>query len=153
MYYRNHAHAHRKGWNKYGYHHKSQYGCGGGHHKHRHFSHGFWRGMFSAPVNVEEMEASYELYLYAPGLSKADFKIQVTDDILYVSYKEPELVPDEAERWLHKEYRIRSFERSFLLNEKVDAENISAAYENGVLQITMPKLPGTETSTQDILVN
>ncbi|KAA3640270.1 MAG: Hsp20/alpha crystallin family protein [Bacteroidetes bacterium] len=152
MYYRNHSRAHRGPWSKYSSHHKSFHGCGGGH-AHKGYSHGFWRGMFSAPVNIEELDASYELYLFAPGRSKADFKIQVTDDLLNISYKEPELVPDEAENWLHKEYYNRSFERSFLLNEKVDAENISAKYENGVLQVTMPKVEGAESSRQDILVN
>lgn len=152
MYYRNHSHAHRGPWGQQGSCQKSSHACGAGHFQ-KHFAHGYGKGLFSVPVNIEELDAGYELYLFAPGLTKADFKISQSDDLLTISYQKPELVPDESERWLHKEYKRRSFERSFLLNDKVDVENISAKYEQGVLQVTLPKLPGMESSTQDIFVN
>ncbi len=152
MHYRNHSHAHRKGWGKYASHHNQFHGCGAGQHN-KHFASGFSKGRFSAPVNIEELDGSYELYLFAPGLSKVDFKLSVTDDLLTIAYKKPELVPDESENWLHKEFRSRSFERSFVLNDKVDTENISAKYEQGVLLVSLPKLPGMESARQDIFVD
>jgi HSP20 family protein len=152
MHYRNHSHAHRRAWGKHNAQYKQFHGCGAGQHN-KHFAHGFSKGRFSAPVNIEEQAGSYELYLFAPGLSKVDFNISVTDDLLTIGYKTPDLVPDESENWLHKEYRRRSFERSFVLNEKVDTENISAKYEQGVLLVTLPKLPGMESTKQDILVD
>jgi HSP20 family molecular chaperone IbpA len=49
-----------------------------------------------------------------------------------------------------REFDPRGFKRIFELNEKIDKENITATYQEGVLKIRLPKLAGMETYRKNI---
>ena len=95
----------------------------------------------NVPVNLRETDQAYEMSLIAPGLRKEDFKLNVTDDLLTVSYEQKQEHNEEnaQERWLKKEYRMQSFSRSFRLDDSVDVNKITASYDNGVLHLSLPK--------------
>ena len=95
----------------------------------------------NVPVNVQETDKSYEMSLIAPGLRKQDFKLDVTDQLLTISYehKDEPTEADKANGWLRKEYKMQSFTRSFHLDESVDISRISASYDNGILHLSLPK--------------
>ena len=101
------------------------------------------------PVDVREMDDQYELLVYAAGFSKTDFHVNIIDNTLVVKAKveENDLVDDI--NWRRREFK-NSFERRFELNEKIDKGAIAAKYENGILAVTLPKLPGAETSRYDV---
>ncbi len=110
-------------------------------------------GGFFPPVNVSESDDKYELLIYAPGLTKSDFSLNVTEDLLTISGKKQESDLAPKQDWRRQEYRPESgFERSFGLNEKVDIANITATYSEGVLLVSLPKLPGMETKRKDVFV-
>lgn len=104
------------------------------------------------PVNIRETDKSYELQLFAPGLKKEEFKINIDRNILALSFEHKEEEKATGEKWLRTEYKSRSFKRSFTLNEKVDASNISARYTDGVLIVTLPKKEQQEVTVQEINV-
>lgn len=106
----------------------------------------------TAPVNIKETDKSYELHVVAPGLNKEDFKINVDDNILKVSFEYNDESKTEDGKWLRNEYRFRSFKRSFTLNDTINAEAITAQYSNGILNVTLPKKETTEKTTKDITV-
>jgi HSP20 family protein len=106
----------------------------------------------SAPVNIKETDKAYELQLVAPGLKKDDFKINLDQDILTISFEQKEETKDESEKWLRNEYHFRSFKRSFTLNEKVNAAGITAKYEDGILNVSLPKKETEEKVAQQITV-
>jgi HSP20 family protein len=135
----------------FSHHHGMNRGCGQAARESR--MQGFRRNWHQPPVNIEEFEDRYELYLVAPGRSKSDFQLHVMGDILTVSCRKQEEsdLASGASR-LHQEFRTAAFERQFLLNEKIDAENISARYEDGVLVVTLLKVPGAQTPAKDIYV-
>lgn len=93
------------------------------------------------PVNLRETDTTYEMELVAPGLRKEDFQLNVSGDMLTVSFEEKSenKESNKQEGWIRQEYRRRSFSRSFHLNDAVDTNNIAAHYENGILQVTLPK--------------
>jgi HSP20 family protein len=93
------------------------------------------------PVNVRETDKNYEVEMIAPGLNKQDFRLEFSGGNLIVSFdhKEESNIEDEKNRWLRREYRRQSFTRTFSLDESIDADKVSAHYDNGVLQITLPK--------------
>jgi len=95
----------------------------------------------NVPVNIRETDQSYEMSLIAPGLRKEDLKLNVTDDLLTVSYEQKEENNEEKveESWLRKEYKMQSFSRSFTLDDSVDVNKITASYDNGVLHLSLPK--------------
>ncbi|PZP51559.1 MAG: heat-shock protein Hsp20 [Pseudopedobacter saltans] len=116
-----------------------------------------WKQMFAnrfgntPSVNIEEREDSFLVCLYAAGLSKDSFKLSVQDNVLTISY---EASKDTSERkFLYQENDLSSFERSFQLNGQVLTDQISAAYVDGVLAISLPKDPEAQQAGQEIKIN
>ena len=94
---------------------------------------------FVPKVDILETEKAYELHLAIPGVSKDDFKIDLNDNHLTVS-GERKFTKEKKENNLHVvETQYGNFNRTFSLPENVDAGKITAAYNNGILEITVPK--------------
>src|SRR5439155_3571961 len=74
------------------------------------------------PVNLRETDSAYEMELVAPGLRKEDFQLNVSGDMLTVSFEEKNenKETNKEEGWVRQEYRKRSFSRSFHLNDAID---------------------------------
>lgn len=108
----------------------------------RHF--GAWQNQNTAsvPVNLLEKKDWYELSVYAPGLSKDAFQVNVADDMLTIRFEHNDPEPASGQ-WLHREYPRMPFERRFQLNGKVDTTSITARYTDGVLELTLPKTTGS----------
>lgn len=91
-------------------------------------------------VNVLESENSIELFLAAPGLKKDDFNIDLNDDLITISVSKEKGEKEEKENFKRKEFNFNNFKRTFTLPETVNAIEISASYEDGILKLTLPKL-------------
>ena len=99
------------------------------------------KGLGNVPVNIRETDKSFEMELYAPGLQKSDFHLNIEGDMLTVSFenKAENKEEDKQKGWFRQEYRMQGFSRSFSLGDTVDPAKISARYENGVLYLQLPK--------------
>lgn len=106
-----------------------------------------------APVNIHETDTAYVLHLMAPGLNKEDFKISTDKNLLQVSFEKKEAEQDQTGKWLRKEFKQRSFSRSFTMNDKINTSGITASYKDGILTINLPKKEDTETTSHEIAVN
>ncbi len=97
--------------------------------------------MFSTPsVNIIESDANFTIEVAAPGLEKGDFELKVENDHLLISTKKENKQEETQEgKYTRREFSYVSFKRSFHLPETVDADAIKAAYENGILNVTLPK--------------
>lgn len=93
----------------------------------------------SVPVNVTETADAYHLELNAPGRNKEDFQVSIENNLLTISYEKKEEVKSEDVKSVRREFSYKSFKRSFSLDDKIDAENIQAKYENGLLKFHLPK--------------
>lgn len=91
------------------------------------------------PVNIIENDTDFQLALAVPGKTKDDFEIAVEDGILSIAAQEKEEKVVEKGNYTRKEFGFNAFKRSFTLPESVDPTMIDGRYENGVLQITLPK--------------
>jgi HSP20 family protein len=95
--------------------------------------------IFSPKVDVIENETSFEVHLAVPGLNKEDFKIELNDKYLTVS-GERKFSNEKKEKNYHSvETQFGSFSRSFTLPENVDGTKINAKYNNGILELVIPK--------------
>jgi HSP20 family protein len=99
------------------------------------------KGTGNVPVNIRETDKSYEMELYAPGLNKSDFHLDIEGDMLTVSFenKSEKKEEDKEKGWFRQEYKMQSFSRSFSMGDTVDTSKIGARYENGVLYLQLPK--------------
>ncbi|HEX8357483.1 MAG TPA: Hsp20/alpha crystallin family protein [Segetibacter sp.] len=92
-------------------------------------------------VNMKETAENFVVEMAAPGMKKEDFKVELNNNVLTISSEQRhEHEEKDNERYTRREFSYNSFQRSFQLSrEAVDAENIQAKYENGVLHLLIPK--------------
>ncbi|PUV21498.1 MULTISPECIES: Hsp20/alpha crystallin family protein [Sphingobacterium] len=90
-------------------------------------------------VNISESEKSFKIEMAAPGLDKSDFKINVDKNLITISAEKKDEQTSEDKLYSKKEFNYSSFSRSFTLPETVDYSNIEAAYEGGILILTVGK--------------
>ena len=139
-------------------------------------NHGFWRDpfedfneMFPAffdngdleksfagfKTDVMEKDGNYVLEAELPGFNKEDINVDLKDDILTISaaHNEEKNEEDNKTKYIRKERHSASYSRSFRV-ANVTHEDIKAAYNNGVLEVTFPKrdaLPEKETKKIEIM--
>lgn len=90
-------------------------------------------------VNILETDTGFKLEVAAPGMKRNDFKIELEDNTLVISSElehEEEVV---EKNYTSKEYSYESFRRSFWMPENTNLEDIEAKFNNGVLEINIPK--------------
>jgi HSP20 family protein len=94
---------------------------------------------FVPKTDVIETTTAFEVHLAVPGLNKEDFTLEVNDNSLTIS-GERKFQNEKKEKNYHAiETHFGSFSRSFTLPENVDATKISARYNNGILEVSIPK--------------
>ncbi|HEY4198285.1 MAG TPA: Hsp20/alpha crystallin family protein, partial [Mucilaginibacter sp.] len=108
----------------------------------------------NVPVNIRETDKAYELELIAPGLRKEDFHLNLSGDVLTVSFEHAEEKQDEGKNqsWLRREYKKAAFTRSFNLDDTVDASKAAAHYQDGVLRLSLPKKESAQKLSRTIAV-
>ena len=94
----------------------------------------------SPSINIVENEESFRIEVAAPGLTKSDFNISVESGLLKIEAKKAHKEEVKEDKFVRREFNFSSFTRSFQLPDAVDADNINANYEQGVLILTLPKL-------------
>ncbi|MGK7311757.1 MAG: Hsp20/alpha crystallin family protein [Candidatus Longimicrobiales bacterium M2_2A_002] len=95
--------------------------------------------LWSPPVDVEETGDELILTAELPGMKHEDIDIELEDGVLTIQGEKKEERKDEGTQGLLYERRWGSFTRKFTLPRAVDANNINASYENGILTIHVPK--------------
>jgi len=93
-------------------------------------------------VNVRETNDNFTIDVAAPGMKRDEFKVELDNNVLTISsqHEEKQEENDETRNYTRREFNYQSFQRSFSLPEnKVEGEQISARYVDGILHITVPK--------------
>ena len=104
------------------------------------------------PVNIVEKNEAYHIELAAPGMEKADFNVKLENNLLTISTEKKEEKAVENEKMIRKEFSYKAFKRSFTLDEKIDAGNISAKYECGILKLDLPKKEIIKNAAKEIVI-
>jgi len=92
-------------------------------------------------LNVKENENNFEIEVAAPGFSKKDFKVTVTDDVLEITAENKKTKKQKEEQYSRQEFFYNSFKRILTLPKSIDfSKKINAKYDNGVLRIHLEKL-------------
>lgn len=96
-------------------------------------------------INVIENENDYKIEVAAPGMTKEDFRITITDDnSLVVSMEKKNENKEEQKKYLRREFSYSKFEQSLILPDDVKREEITASVNDGVLTIDLPRLKAEE---------
>ncbi len=93
----------------------------------------------SPAVNILEQDQSFRIEVAAPGYIKADFQLELDNQILILKVDKEDNNDIQKEQFARREFSIASFERSFKIPKSVDVLKIKATYNNGILVIALPK--------------
>ncbi|HEX5763002.1 MAG TPA: Hsp20/alpha crystallin family protein [Solirubrobacterales bacterium] len=91
------------------------------------------------PMDLVEADDEYILRADLPGLGEDDLAIEVKDKVLTISGERRAEHEDRREGYHRVERAFGRFSRSLDLPEGVDAGAVSADFENGVLEVRIPK--------------
>lgn len=103
-------------------------------------------GTWSPSVDVLEVEDAYLIFAELPGVRRDDIQLQVKDRRLELSGRRHPL--GENHSFLRMERSYGPFRRSFELGAPLDVEGISAAFEQGVLRVLVPKRQSGTTQVE-----
>ena len=98
-----------------------------------------------SPVyNVVDTKNGYDISIAAPGVKREDFKVNVNDNVLEVSY--------ESKNETENSLALSSFSKTWRLPENADVEAIAGKYEQGVLTLAVP-VPDIARASREIVIN
>jgi len=101
-------------------------------------------------IEVTETDEAMKVTAELPGLEEKDVQVELVNGVLAIS-GEKKTEAEDKERLFSERYYGR-FERRIPI-EDVDDENVSAAFKNGVLTVTMPKAPQAKSKVKRIAIN
>lgn len=91
-------------------------------------------------MDVKEDDKSYVVHAEMPGVKKEDIHVSVEGGLVTISAEvKRESERKEGEKVIHSERYYGKVSRSFTLGQEVDEANAKAKFDNGVLELTLPK--------------
>ena len=95
-------------------------------------------------LNVSEDDYNYQIDVAYPGAKKENFTVHIKDNNLVIKYENKAENKVEEKNYHKKEFSSESFIRTLEIPQNCDIENIKSKYEDGVLNINIPKLEKPE---------
>jgi HSP20 family protein len=97
----------------------------------------------SLAVDVHETETGYELNASMPGVKPEDVEISVDKDMVTIRGRTEQKEERQQGNYIYRERHGGSFQRTLRLPDQINAEQVEASLEHGVLKVTLPRLQQT----------
>lgn len=94
---------------------------------------------FAPAAEVREEDDRWNLAIELPGLRKGDIKIEFEENLLKITGTAPERRPEKEKNYFYTERKYGTFLRTFEVPENVNSEAISAEFQDGILNVSIPK--------------
>ena len=115
---------------------------------HQEFGQDFFAQGSYPKCNVLNFDDRIEIEAAIPGLTKNDVAVEVVDGVLTIKAESNQRVDVEDSQYVKREVKRSAFARSFRLGDNLVEDNITGAFENGILTITLPKVQPTYTQPE-----
>lgn len=106
----------------------------------------------SFKTDISETDKEYLIEAELPGFTKDNIEVNFRHGDLSISAKREEVSEENNDNYLCKERRTGYLTRTFVF-ENVDADNIKAEYQDGVLKVNLPKKEMTPAEIRKIEIN
>lgn len=91
-------------------------------------------------IDIKETETDYQIVADLPGIAKEDLDVSIRDGVLTIKAESRKESTEKTDgRVVRQERRVGRFARSLQLTDVVDDAKIHAAYEDGLLNLVLPK--------------
>lgn len=107
-------------------------------------------GPWSPAVDVAETEDAITLHVELPGMKLEEIDIELTGDTLTIRGERKRVREEQKDNFVRVERSFGRFQRTFTLATPIQHDKVSAAYRDGILEITLPK--SEETKPRKIAV-
>ena len=120
-----------------------------------------WKGNFppfagctdTPALDIHETDTAYEVAVPLAGINPDDIHVKLHENTLTISGELPQPKVEDNRKVVVQERYYGKFSRSVSLPQSVDANNVEATYDNGVLKLTLPKLPEAQPKQISIKFN
>ncbi|ESR66275.1 hypothetical protein WN944_002529 [Citrus x changshan-huyou] len=115
------------------------------------------KAMAATPADVMEYPNSYVFIVDMPGIKASEIKVQVESENVLVVSGERKRDPKEKDnkdgvKYVRMERRFGKFMRKFVLPDNANVDKISALCQDGVLTVTVEKVPPPQPKTIQVQV-
>ena len=100
-------------------------------------------------TDVKEKDDKYIIDAELPGMDKEDINVEMDDNYLTITANNEHYEEEEKEGYIRRERRKGNYRRSFYI-ENIKEDGVEAEYDNGILEITLPKKEETVTKKKTI---
>ncbi len=104
-------------------------------------------------VNISENEKDYFIDVCVPGIKKENLKLNISEGVLTLSYKTEESKEEKDKSYFKKEFSSSSFERKMTLPKNCLENEIKASFNDGILNIVIPKDETKKPETTSIPID
>ena len=94
---------------------------------------------FAPPVDIAESDEGFTIRVDLPGIQQKDVKVSLLGDVLTIRGERQQTQETQGQNLHRVERRYGTFERTFSLGVAVRADQVTASYRDGVLEIHVPK--------------
>lgn len=116
----------------------------------------YWQEMdkYSMPVEVEDKDKEFIVKAEIPGIKKEDLDIDLDKNCICIKAKKEEShnENDKEHSYKKSEFRYGEFARTVYFPDEINTENTEAKLENGILEITIPKLVEEKNSKKKLII-
>jgi HSP20 family protein len=107
---------------------------------------------WSPACDITETDSEYRVLAELPSVKKEDVKVTLENGVLAIRGERREQKEEKAQKFHRRELAYGSFTRSFTLPEDADAEKVKAAFENGLLTVTVGRSPTKAVKAKEIAI-
>jgi HSP20 family protein len=90
-------------------------------------------------VNVADTETNYSVEIAVAGFNKDDVKLELKDDVLFISAQKKEASEEDQKNYIRKEISSRSFQRAVRFPCKINTDTANADYADGIITVRIDK--------------
>jgi HSP20 family protein len=111
-------------------------------------------GGFTPRVDITEDDENVFVHAELPGMDKDDLKISVNEDkVLTIKGEKKKELDADKKSYIRSERIYGNFSRNFMLPDDINVDQISAKFNNGVLELAMPKMEPEKPKEVNIEIN
>ncbi|MBM3466273.1 MAG: Hsp20/alpha crystallin family protein [Alphaproteobacteria bacterium] len=97
-------------------------------------------GMDLSPrIDISETDSEYKIEAELPGINQKEIDVKIDNNILTIKGKKEDVKEEKEKNYHLRERYYGAFQRSISLPNNIEPEKIKASFENGVLNISVPK--------------